>query len=199
MDPRHPNIAFAANTAALIAFVALLFSLFLPIGTPRGWGDIETGLLVLVPLSLALSWWARREHDVPVVHEHGSSAAQYEAMEDESTINVCQLNKDRKNVFMLACEQGHLELVLAEPQTEGRHDVVFVDGIPTLRTSEAGEVRHRPWPGHPAVLPLDPPGETGQDCLRLRLRIDSDAGLIAEIHDLRSDRELPAVQLGTVR
>jgi len=95
--------------------------------------------------------------------------------------------------------QEQLELVLAEPQTEGRHDVVFVDGIPTLRTSEAGEVRHQPWPGHPAVLPLDPPGETGQDCLRLRLRIDSDAGLIAEIHDLRSDRELPAVQLGTVR
>ena len=86
MDPRHPNIAFAANTAALIAFVALLFSLFLPIGTPRGWGNIETGLLVFVPLSLALSWWARREHDVPVVHAHGSSAAQYEEMEGLPTM-----------------------------------------------------------------------------------------------------------------
>ena len=95
--------------------------------------------------------------------------------------------------------QEQLELVLAEPQTEGRHDVVFVEGIPTLRTSDAGEVRHQPWPGHPTVLPLDPPGEKGQDCLRLRLSIDADAGLIAEVHDLRSDRELPALQLGTVR
>ena len=49
------------------------------------------------------------------------------------------------------------------------------------------------------MLPLDPPGETGQDCLRLRISIDADAGLIAEIHDLRSGRELPALQLGTVR
>ena len=95
--------------------------------------------------------------------------------------------------------QEQLELVLAEPQTEGRHDVVFVKGIPTLRTSDAGEVRHQPWPGHPTVLPLDPPGEMGQDCLRLRLSIDADAGLIAEVHDLRSDLELPALQLGTVR
>ena len=97
MDPRHPNIAFAANTAALFAFVALLFSLFLPIGTPRGWGNIETGLLVLVPLSLALSWWARREHDVPVVHAHGSSAAQYEEMEGLPTMVSLDAAQDSVN------------------------------------------------------------------------------------------------------
>ena len=97
MDPRHPNIAFAANTAALVAFVALLFSLFLPIGTPRGWGNIETGLLVLVPLSLALSWWARREHDVPVVHAHGSSAAQYEEMEGLPTMVSLDAAQDSVN------------------------------------------------------------------------------------------------------
>ena len=97
MDPRHPNIAFAANTAALIAFVALLFSLFLPIGTPRGWGDIETGLLILVPLSLALSWWARREHDIPVVHAHGSSAAQYEEMEGLPTMVSLDSAQDSVN------------------------------------------------------------------------------------------------------
>ena len=97
MDPRHPNIAFAANTAALIAFVALLFSLFLPIGTPRGWGGIETGLLILVPLSLALSWWARREHDIPVVHAHGSSAAQYEEMEGLPTMVSLDSAQDSVN------------------------------------------------------------------------------------------------------
>ncbi|MBG46470.1 MAG: hypothetical protein CMB76_08165 [Euryarchaeota archaeon] len=86
MDPRHPNIAFAANTGALLSFIALLFSLFLPFGTPRGWGNVETVLLVIIPLSLALSWWARREHEIPVVHDHGSSSAQYEAMEDLPTM-----------------------------------------------------------------------------------------------------------------
>ena len=97
MDPRHPNIAFAANTVALIAFVGLLFSAFLPIGTPKGWGDIETGLLAMVPLSLALSWWARREHDIPIVHDHGSAAAQYEMMEDLPTMVSLESAQDSVN------------------------------------------------------------------------------------------------------
>ena len=86
MDPRHPNVAFAANTGALLSFLGLPFSLFLPYGTPKGWGIAETVLLALIPFSLGLAWWARREHDVPVVHEHGSSASQYEAMEDLPTM-----------------------------------------------------------------------------------------------------------------
>ena len=86
MDPRHPNIAFAANTGALIAFISLLFSAFLPIGTPRGWALAETILAILVPIFVAVSWWAKLEHDTPVVHAHGTSTAQYEAMEDLPTM-----------------------------------------------------------------------------------------------------------------
>ena len=86
MDPRHPNIAFAANTGALIAFISLLFSAFLPIGTPRGWALAETILAILVPIFAAVSWWAKLEHDTPVVHAHGTSTAQYEAMEDLPTM-----------------------------------------------------------------------------------------------------------------
>ena len=94
MDPRHPNIAFAANTGALIAFVSLLFSAFLPIGTPRGWSSAETILAILILVFSALSWWAKLEHDTPVVHEHGTSAAQYEAMEDLPTM-VSSMNSGR--------------------------------------------------------------------------------------------------------
>ena len=117
MDPRHPNIAFAANTAALIAFVALLFSLFLPVGTPRGWGNIETGLLVLVPLSLALSWWARREHDVPVVHAHGSSAAQYEEMEGLPTMVSLDAAQDSVNPNTAAVIESIIGSQLTQEET----------------------------------------------------------------------------------
>jgi len=86
MDPRHPNIAFAANTGALVAFISLLFSAFLPVGTPRGWALVETILAILVPIFVAVSWWAKLEHDTPVVHEHGTSNSQYEAMEDLPTM-----------------------------------------------------------------------------------------------------------------
>ena len=56
MDPRHPNIAFAANTGALISFISLLFSAFLPIFTPK-WSNPETILLLLIPIFVAISWW----------------------------------------------------------------------------------------------------------------------------------------------
>ena len=86
MDPRHPNLAFAANTGALVFIVGLLFSFFLPIGTPLWWDYPETILIILVAISSGISWWAKKEREVPVVHAHGSSADQYEAMEDLPTM-----------------------------------------------------------------------------------------------------------------
>ena len=95
--------------------------------------------------------------------------------------------------------QTELELVLGEPSAEGRHDVIFIDGIPTLRRREAGETTHQPWVEPEVVLPLDPPGDAGEDCLKLELRIDSDAQLVVEITDLRTGLSLQPRRLGTVR
>ena len=86
MDPKHPNIAFAANTCALVFVVGLLFSYFLPLGTAKGWALPETVLAVLIPLTFAISWWAKREHDIPIVHAHSGANNQYEAMEDLPTM-----------------------------------------------------------------------------------------------------------------
>ena len=96
-------------------------------------------------------------------------------------------------------DQTELELMLGEPSTEGRHDVVYVDGLPTLRRLDAGEVTHQAWSDSVVILPLDPPGQPGEDCLRLLLRIDEQAGLVAEISDLRTGEDLRSHPLGTVR
>ena len=53
--------------------------------------------------------------------------------------------------------------------------MVFIDGLPTLQEQTAGEVSHQPWPAIELVLPLDPAGEQGEDCLRLRWSIDQEA------------------------
>ena len=95
--------------------------------------------------------------------------------------------------------QRSIELVLAEPLTQGRHTVVFVNGLPTVQEIEAGESDHLPWPGDPLVLPLSPPGEIGQDCLHLEWSIDADARLQLSVRDLRSQEQQPTVILGTVR
>ena len=95
--------------------------------------------------------------------------------------------------------QRSIELVLAEPLTQGRHSVVFVNGLPTVRELETSESDHLPWPSDPLVLPLSPPGEIGQDCLHLRWSIDAEARLQLTVRDLRSQKQLPTVSLGTVR
>ena len=54
-------------------------------------------------------------------------------------------------------------------------------------------------PGIELVLPLDPAGEQGEDCLRLRWSIDQEAQLQLEINDLRSGRTWSQPTLGAVR
>ncbi|AHF64568.1 putative DnaK-type molecular chaperone (HSP70 family) [Synechococcus sp. WH 8109] len=95
--------------------------------------------------------------------------------------------------------QSSVELVLGEPIAQGSHSVVFIDGLPTLQEQTAGEVSHQPWPGIELVLPLEPAGEQGEDCLRLRWSIDQEAQLQLEINDLRSGRKWSQPTLGAVR
>ena len=85
----------------------------------------------------------------------------------------------------------------AHPQ--GSHSVVFIDGLPTLQEQTAGEISHQPWPGTELVLPLEPAGEQGEDCLRLRWSIDKEAQLQLEINDLRSGQSWSHPTLGAVR
>ncbi len=133
MDPRHPKIAFAANTGALLAFIALLFSAFLPIGTPKGWALIETVLSIIVPVFLGISWWARREHLVPVVHAHGSSAAQYEAMEDLPTM----VSNANTNSGVNTSTAAVIESIIGKQNTQ---DISVVnDAIGTLSSGEIGK------------------------------------------------------------
>ena len=95
-------------------------------------------------------------------------------------------------------QQQTIELVLGEPENQARHDVVFVNGLPTLRDSSGPPVV-RPWECSTIHLPLGQPGELGQDCLRLAFRLDEEAQLLMEGTDLRTGEPLPARVLGPVR
>ncbi|MEA5475472.1 Hsp70 family protein [Synechococcus sp. CCY9201] len=104
--------------------------------------------------------------------------------------------------LVLACSrdgQSCLELVLGEPQPQQRSEVVFRDGLPVLRPRQAGAATVRPWPQQPSPLSLDPPGERGEDRLRLRLWIDAAGQLQLEGTDLRSQAPVEPRSLGIVR
>ena len=89
--------------------------------------------------------------------------------------------------LVLACSktgQTALELVLGEPEPDQRHEVIYRDGVPLLRSRQAGVLAVAPWPGEGLALPLEPPGEAGQDRLKLRLSINRHAELTVEWRDL---------------
>jgi len=133
MDPRHPNIALAANTGALIIGFGVIFSWLLSIGTPKGWGNPETIGVVLFPIFLAISWWGKREHDIPVVHNHGGANVHYEAMEDLPT--MVSLDNVHENV-----NPNTAAVIASIVGTEITQEQSAVSSaITTLSTGEIGE------------------------------------------------------------
>ena len=96
-------------------------------------------------------------------------------------------------------DQTSVELVLGEAQPHMRHEVVMVDGLPqVLETSESwSNVNRRD--GITCELPLVPPGQPGEDCLKLRFHLNDKAELILEGDDLRTGAPLERQVLGTVR
>lgn len=132
MDPRHPNVAFAANTCALVLGIGLLFSLFLPVGTPTGWAMVETILVVLIVASWGLSYWAKRENEIPVVHAHGTSMDQYEAMEDLPTMVNLDSDQDLVNPNTAAV----IASIIGTESTQ--EDTAVSNAINTLTSGEIG-------------------------------------------------------------
>lgn len=96
-------------------------------------------------------------------------------------------------------DQAFLELVLGEPEIEARHEVRLIDGLPQVvqRNSPSVDVKQRPAPSF--KLMLNPPGQPGEDCLKLSFLIDEQAELIMEGEDLRNGSRVEPVSLGTVR
>ena len=96
-------------------------------------------------------------------------------------------------------DQSSVELVLGEAQPQMRHEVVMVDGLPrVVETSDSWtDIIRRD--GITCELPLMPPGQPGEDCLKLRFHLSDQAELILEGDDLRTGAPLERQVLGTVR
>jgi hypothetical protein len=103
----------------------------------------------------------------------------------------------------LACSrdgQEAIELMLGEPVPQERGEVVFVDGLPVLRSRGAGSPRVEPWAAPVEPLALHPPGRRGVDRLSLRFAINADGRLTLEVEDLeRPEGVVSRRVLGPVR
>ena len=132
MDPRYPRVGLAANTLTLLLIICILFSVFLPFVTSKGWSIPETVMGLAIPLTLGISWWAKKENHNPTVHSHGDSESQYEALENLPTM----VSLDDTNDFV----NPNTAAVIASIIGESSHlkDGAVKGAINTLSTGEIG-------------------------------------------------------------
>lgn len=100
--------------------------------------------------------------------------------------------------LVLSCSSGQtaLELQLGTPEPECRAEVVFHNGLPSLRAQAAGAVRVCPWEGAPQLLSIEPAAQGEADRLRLQFRIDGQQQLWVQGQDLVSKQVFGPQRLG---
>ena len=94
--------------------------------------------------------------------------------------------------------QTELELVIGEPEIEGAQEIIYKNGIPTIKEGK-GKSKVIPWTEAHICINLDPPGELGKDCLRLNFSINQKSLLIMKGKDLRTEKDLTERTLGSIR
>ncbi len=94
--------------------------------------------------------------------------------------------------------QLSIDLIIGEPQEEGSNEIIYINGLPTLTAIESKDKIKR-INDTIISIPLDPPGEIGQDCIKLIFNINNNCQLEVEGFDLRSDKEITSQNLGQIR
>ena len=94
--------------------------------------------------------------------------------------------------------QSSIDLIIGEPQEEGSNEIVYINGLPTLKTIESKD-KIKKINNTIISIPLYPPGEIGQDCIKLIFNINDHCQLEVKGIDLRSDKEIASQNLGEIR
>ncbi len=94
--------------------------------------------------------------------------------------------------------QIEIELVIGEPDNKQTHEVIYVNGIPTIREKD-NQPSITPWAERSISIELNPPGKPGEDCIKLKFSIDEKCQLKMQGFDLRSKKEIREIILGSVR
>ena len=94
--------------------------------------------------------------------------------------------------------QLSIDLIIGEPQEEGTNEIIYTNGLPTLATIESKD-KIKKITNTIISIPVDPPGEIGQDCIKLIFNINDNCQLEVEGVDLRNNKEITKQNLGEIR
>ncbi len=95
-------------------------------------------------------------------------------------------------------DQLSIDLIIGEPQEEGSNEIVYINGLPTLTTIKSKE-EIKKINNSIISIPLDPPGEIDQDCIKLNFNINENCQLEVEGIDLRNNNKITSQNLGEIR
>ena len=94
--------------------------------------------------------------------------------------------------------QLSIDLIIGEPEDEGANEIIYIDGLPTLKRIESKD-RIKKINDTVISISLDPPGESGQDCIKLNFNINENCQLEVEGIDLRNKNPITIKNLGKIR
>jgi molecular chaperone DnaK (HSP70) len=94
--------------------------------------------------------------------------------------------------------QLSIDLIIGEPQEEGSNEIIYTNGLPTLTTIETKD-KIKKINNTIISIPVNPPGEIGQDCIKLIFNINDNCQLEVEGVDLRNNKEITKQNLGEIR
>ena len=94
--------------------------------------------------------------------------------------------------------QLSIDLIIGEPQEEGSNEIIYTNGLPTLTTIESKD-KIKKITNTIISIPVDPPGEIGQDCIKLIFNINDNCQLEVEGVDIRNNKEITKQNLGDIR
>ena len=94
--------------------------------------------------------------------------------------------------------QLSIDLIIGEPEEKGSNEIIYINGIPTIKEIESDD-RIKKLNNKLIYIPLNPPGEIGQDCIKLKFTINDLCEVEIEGIDLRNNNVISIQNLGPIR
>ncbi len=91
-----------------------------------------------------------------------------------------------------------IDLIIGEPEEEGSHEIIYIDGLPTLKKRNTKD-KITKLNNTTISITLEPPGQSGQDCIKLSFNINQNCQLEVEGIDLRNNSVITNKNLGSIR
>ena len=95
--------------------------------------------------------------------------------------------------------QLSIDLIIGEPEEQGSYEIVYHNGLPTLKQIESKDKIKKINNNNNISIPLDPPGKIGEDCIKLNFNINDNCQLEIKGVDLRNNNEITTQTLGEIR